>query len=362
MITAPLRTVVALASCAAFASQVVAQASFTVLPGPPDSNGERPFAVSSNGGYVAGSYRIDNSQYDTACNWDPSNGLRTLLPGNAFAISDDGGTTAVRASNGRMLAVYRDGFEFIEPSGGGVRFGYPHDVTPDGATIVGYFENADRDDEPFIWTHETGLIGLGLTPGARRGFAVSITPDGSAIAGWMDEDFGIAFVWTEETGYRMLEEYEQGPRLSEGFDLSDDGAVVVGRMGSDPGFWSRDGHAVPIPFFGGMRDGYALACSGDGGVIVGEMNSGTDRRAFIWDEANGTRELREALQSEYGLDLAGIELERASDISRSGNVIVGIGHYEGQAADFAWRFVVPTPPTAGLGLVLVLSAARRRRG
>ena len=86
----------------------------------------------------------------------------------------------------------------------------------------------------------------------------------------------------------------------------------------------------------------------------------------IWDEIHGSRNLKEVLTNDYGLDLSDWwDLDSATGISDDGTVIVGYGtnpdgHIE------AFRVVLPEPSTlVGLltaaGLALLACAWRRRR-
>ena len=86
---------------------------------------------------------------------------------------------------------------------------------------------------------------------------------------------------------------------SEGLGVSLDGQVVVG-----------------------LARGFIVPTCGD---WVDDHNV-----AFIWDPANGMRELKSVLVG-YGLDLTGWELYEARSISSDGTVICGIGTHNGVA-------------------------------
>jgi len=68
----------------------------------------------------------------------------------------------------------------------------------------------------------------------------------------------------------------------------------------------------------------ALAVSADGSVVLGWSDSNTAQGAFIWDAANGMRELDQVLIG-LGLDLTGWTLEGVSAIFNDGLTIVGYG-------------------------------------
>ena len=59
--------------------------------------------------------------------------------------------------------------------------------------------------------------------------------------------------------------------------------------------------------------------------MVGQGNSASGERAFIWDALNGMRNLKDVLENDYGLDLTGWTLEYARGVSSDGLTIVGYG-------------------------------------
>lgn len=72
-------------------------------------------------------------------------------------------------------------------------------------------------------------------------------------------------------------------------------------------------------------DGFseAHAVTGDGHIIVGQSGA----RPFWWDGRRGLRDLRELLESEYGMQesLRGWRLESVTVISADGRVLAGQG-------------------------------------
>ena len=82
--------------------------------------------------------------------------------------------------------------------------------------------------------------------------------------------------------------------------------------------------------------------------------------ATIWDEVLGARNLHDVLEIEFGVDLTGWRLERASDISSDGTVIVGTGiNPFGQTE--GWIAVIPEPTTLVLLATGSISIRRRRK-
>jgi uncharacterized membrane protein len=88
--------------------------------------------------------------------------------------------------------------------------------------------------------------------------------------------------------------------------------------------------------------------SADGKVIVGESDSGRGPivtfEAFVWDGANGMRNLRDVLSAQ-GDDLTGWELVSAVGVSADGGTIVGWGlNPAGQTEGWLARLPVPGEP------------------
>ena len=109
--------------------------------------------------------------------------------------------------------------------------------------------------------------------------------------------------------------------------------------------------------------------SADGSTVVGKSSVGYTSgpspepiyEAFVWDSANGMRELDDTLTG-LGLNLTGWSLDEATGISADGNTIVGWGmNPNGQRE--AWLATVPEPGTALPETIVVLgiAASRRRR-
>ncbi len=60
------------------------------------------------------------------------------------------------------------------------------DVSADGSVIVGYtstFVDGERILQAFRWTHATGIVSLGILPGAVSSIAAGVSGDGSAGGG-----------------------------------------------------------------------------------------------------------------------------------------------------------------------------------
>jgi uncharacterized membrane protein len=122
---------------------------------------------------------------------------------------------------------------------------------------------------------------------------------------------------------------------------------------------------------GGNNASEGFAVSGDGSIVVGRgSNVGAEAEAAIWTQSTGFVRLKDALTLQYGVDLTGWNLLDAMDISADGRVIVGRGRNpsgieEGWIVTNNEPFMpaqIPEPGTGSLvGLGLVLLARARRR-
>jgi uncharacterized membrane protein len=200
------------------------------------------------------------------------------------------------------------------------------DVSGDGSVVVGA-----SGSEAFRWTSSGGMVGLGDLPGGRfDSLAYGVSHDGSVVVG-AGTPFG---------------EVEFGFEIQEAFRWTWDRGMVG--LGDLPG---------------GALNSVAFAVSGDGSVVVGQGSGESGYEAFIWDETNGMRSLTRLLVDEFGLDLTGWTLTRASGVSDDGLTVVGYvqnpsGYLE------AWIATIPEPSThllVAVGLVW-LAVMRRKHG
>jgi uncharacterized membrane protein len=198
-------------------------------------------------------------------------------------------------------------------------------VSADGKTIVG-LSRGPTGSAAFRWTTETGLVSLGTLPGATKkiNHALGISPAGDAIVGISasQNSFEEAFRWTADTGMQPLGD------LAGGFFASD-----------------------------------AYAASDGGKLVVGESYTNFGYEAFIWDGPHGMRRLADMLTSDFNLDLQGLRLRSATDISASGQVIVGLATDAANNA-FAFRVNLVPEPSTLISLIVaisVLALIRQRR-
>ena len=288
------------------------------------------------------------------------------LPGgvpssSAFDTSADG---SVVVGGSRRLSNYEP-FRWTEEEGmvglGQLR-GVATGISGDGSVVVG------QSGEAFRWTQAGGMVGLGsLSGGGTSSFATSISADGSVVVGGSYSSLGYEpFRWTEAGGMVGLGHLSAGASSSEANDTSADGSVVVGygnspvRRGNEAFRWTEEGGMVGLGRFPGTySNSYATAISADGSVVVGGSSSDGFDAAFVWDEENGMRVLLDIL-SQQGIDMQGWVLQEASNISDDGLTIVGFGKNPLGYTE-AWIATIPEPSTALLISLGLIGLGVRRR-
>jgi uncharacterized membrane protein len=238
-----------------------------------------------------------------------------------------------------------------------------NDVTADGTVRVG----ATRVpgllpviDQGFFESDNGGIQTIGRLQGTGYSWLEATSADGSVAVGFADTPSNITSIrWTEEGGLEQLPNQPVGV-ASQASGITPDGSIITGYLGEDAYRWTQAGGFQLLGHLPGAGWAEGRDISADGSVIVGYNAIGGGDVAFIWDAAHGMRARKDALQSEFGLDLAGWELRNANAISDDGLSIVGWGT---NPAGFTEAFVVRLPePGAGLALLVlgVLAQPRRR--
>ena len=269
------------------------------------------YGVSGDGSVIVG---VD---YNTAgVRWMRQTGLEHFGGGHAMDASFDGSVIIGKGyrwtRQGGFTPLTLD--PVIDP--------FPRKVSDDGTVIVGSAHNGTRDFA-FRWTADSGIVFLPNLPnGGTPHPATALTPDGSVIVGTalLDADpvAGVAFRWTPETGTQPLPHLPNyNPQLT--------GAIATAV--------TPDGRAV----------------FGHEAVI---STTGLGQEAFVWDTANGTRPLKHVLETEYGIDLTGWQLESIEALSSDGTTLIGIGSHPDYGNHTAFRIIIPEPTS-----ILWLSAA-----
>lgn len=351
----PCALVSALLSCIPLAQAIAQEPFFMVLPNLPSGSENIPWAISADGSVVVGECTSANTAgiNREAYRWTLAGGIEALgdLPGGEFhssarGVSPDGSVIVGNSKAGGATSVdFGEAFRWTEP-GGMVSIGYlggdaiifarGEGASDGGLTVVGQTTGSNA---PFKWTSATGMVELArVDENVDFGRARAITPDATFIVG-IRGVFGEpneAVRWGP-AGITRLGHLPNGVG-SAAFDVSDDGSVVVGYDsiqqaggGQLPKAfrWSAGTGMVGLGFLpnsGEFPESRANAVSGDGSVVVGYGNPAFPAgRAFIWDTANGMRNLQEVLTNDLGLDLGGYILGEATDISADGRTLIGRG-------------------------------------
>jgi len=301
-------------------------------------------AASADGRVIVGYAKSTNGI--EAFRWTAATGMVGLgdLSGGtfssfAFAVSADGsvvvGDSRSFSGNEAFRWTPATGMVGLGDLPGGSFYSTAHGVSADGQVVVGSGRSAlsGTSDEAFRWTATNGMVALGDLPGgsySSRAWAVSA--DGSVVAGESGSSNGNeAFRWTAETGMVGLGDLDGGGFNSVAYGISADGSTVVGYGIPDTSWthevfrWTAASGMVGLGFLPCDTWTIARAVSGDGSIIVGDPQISSYKCVFIWDAQHGLRELESVLSSDYGLNLSGWQLGRATAITPDGNVIVGYG-------------------------------------
>ena len=135
-----------------------------------------------------------------------------------------------------------------------------------------------------------------------------------------------------------------GGSYSLGYGVSADGAVVVG-YGDGTGFsqhafrWTSAGMEDLGTMTGGTYSVMLWGVSADGTVVVGYGDgTGFGNHAFRWTAATGMRDLN-TLLADAGVNMTGITLVAAYDVSANGQFIVGQGDFSGATRAYIVRYL-----------------------
>jgi probable HAF family extracellular repeat protein len=273
---------------------------------------------------------------------------------DASAIRNSPNAQAVRWVNGVITPL---------TDTGGLRMVQAQAVSADGSVVVGggvVPNGTEQRQVAYRWSNGVATL-LGDAIAAN-----GVSADGSVVVG--DGRDTQAFRWVN--GVMTPLGSTPGNAYSSATAVSSDGRVVVGYAfgaAGSPAFRWENGVMSALGDFG--AGGAANAVSGDGSVVVGwaGIPGAGDTVATIWDAAHGTRDLRQVLQTEYGMDLNNWRFVQATGVSDDGRTIVGYGFGPDTGPNVttqAFRVTLPVPEPAALGVLLPAAAmvlCRRRR-
>ena len=292
--------------------------------------------VSADGSVVSG--WAGTSSPHIAFRWTADTGMEdigSLAPNRdteAWGLSADGrvivGYGFVSSGIYRGFRWENGAFMQFGTLGGDTSWAYA--ASGDGSVVVGAAQVASGFNHAFRWTPGSGMVDLGVLPGAVRSVGRAVSLDGEVVAGW--SGFGTlihhAFRWQNGV---MTDIHNPAFGNSEALGISGDGNTVVGAWAPTswvptlPFRWTSSTGMVDLGTLGGQW-GEAWATSNDGSVIVGwsdrDPGETSEWAAFRWTPSGGMEDLNVTYAS---LIPPGSRLEWASAVSPDGRFIVGNG-------------------------------------
>jgi probable HAF family extracellular repeat protein len=264
----------------------------------------------------------------------------------ALAVSGDGSVVVGSDSSDAGTEAFKwtaaDGISGLGDLPGSSFFSIAHAISDDGLTIGGE-GRGEEGTEATIWPTGAPLFGLGDLPGSSfRSKVFGLSSDGAIAVGQAQSADGLqAFRWTEADDMVGLG-FLGGGNFSRARAISSDGLVVVGEARDSSrnilAFrWTQSSQIVSLGDLpGGLDRSIAWDVSADGATIVGGSSTDAGNAAFIWDETNGMRNLADVLTDDFGVDMTGWILFEARGVSDDGLTIVGWG-FNPDGDTSAWR-------------------------
>ncbi|MGL4285803.1 MAG: hypothetical protein ACRCVA_05630, partial [Phreatobacter sp.] len=347
-----------------------AQTSGTVsaLPLPAGATGGSASVINGDGTVVVGNASYPSVLYTPPPPFSPG----TYTPNRPWRWTGGAGSTDLGAAGGHLFngasGISLDGTVLAGTSsspftaaagwrwteaGGYQMLALPVGTTDFGATVGGITVRGLSGDgntlvgatsvniaRAFRWTQAGGYENIGLPSGnAANGLpwsgstAAAASYDGSAVAvtvfGTVTTTTQRAARWTSAGGFEIIAP-TAGFQRTNGLGISRDGTVIAGDLlgtgGAQQAFkWTSAGGIQPLGYVPGATFSFYTGMSGDAGRIVG--NSGKDGAGafqvpFLWTTADGMRTL-DAVVTAAGVNLGGLTLTRANNISSDGSSIIG---------------------------------------
>ncbi|MGB3338735.1 MAG: autotransporter domain-containing protein [Devosia sp.] len=313
--------------------------------------------INRAGTHAAGQWSRSSSGLWRATLWGPDGqpvDLNTDVFSSSYVtgISDDGATVVGHNTALAVPGAFRwtasGGVEYLGSLGGTQSWAYG--VSGDGNTVIGRARRANFSEAPFVWISGAsgGVAGNqqmyelpGLVANPNQTLVMDITRDARFIVGAELGGFWQAVRWdiggiqagnVSAIGLGTFEGMTSG--YSQGYDISDDGRVVVGHSDIDGSYrafrWvegATGGVANNVQMYDlgtlGGDSSHASAVSGDGNVVVGQsMINNSDYVAYRWSEATGMIAVSEWLRR-AGVDVGTNQPDSANDTSGDGSVVVG---------------------------------------
>lgn len=180
------------------------------------------------------------------------------------------------------------------------------DMSADGQVIVGWNRPMTPPfaQRPYRWTQATGMVDLGIVPGASRGFADAVSGNGQVVVGRSIDSTNTTFPILWDLSGTVLVIGTRDARISA---LSFDGSIVVGSTPDPTGQsqrafrWTAATGLVTLPVPQGYVSAGAEAISDDGQIVLGRASTALgETRIFRWTQATGMQFVTTALGSAFG--------------------------------------------------------------
>ncbi|MCK4626194.1 MAG: PEP-CTERM sorting domain-containing protein [Phycisphaerae bacterium] len=314
--------------------------------------GTLPYEVAGDGSKVIGRDSAGNAAF-----WTSSGGWTSLgFGGYAYGISDDGSAITGWTGASQSTIGGNNAFRWT-PSTGVQILPSPANqglaISADGTTIVGAWGGGWDDRHPFRHTPAEGTIDMSTVTGmSLPGEARGVSGDGTAVTGWSDAG---GWLWQSDGTVIRLKDTPPGSTFDIcPWGISADGTTVVGGTVR----WTMQTGIVSLGNVPGGGSREARDVSGDGSIITGYVDA-PNQSAYMWDEPNGMRLLKDVLEQEYGLDLTGWQL-RWAHVSDDGLTFAGAG-YHPEGYDEGWVATIPEPATMSLLAVGAVALLKRKR-
>ncbi len=203
---------------------------------------------------------------------------------------------------------------------------FPRNLSADGKFVTGS-SSTTNGTGAFLWTEDTGMVGLGNLPEVVVSNGLAVSNDGSKVIGtYFDPTTTIqpqrAFQWTSGSGVVDFDPFPVGAVDRDATGLSADGSAIIGSYRSAPFapkivyLWNGSELTEIAP------SGFAGGISADGTVVVGNVFLNPNgpppfiEEALLWSDADGTTGL--------GYLPGGSQFSGAYGVSANGQVVVGI--------------------------------------
>ncbi|TWU29756.1 PEP-CTERM sorting domain-containing protein [Bythopirellula polymerisocia] len=390
--------------------QLTHAADFIVLENLSSIN-SRAYGVSNDGMVVAGIMRYGDPSVSEAFRWTDVSGMVGLgpLPGGDSSGAGENGRQPLSRDGSTIVGYSYDddasytrtafiqntigGMQGIDPNPG-TRATTANGVSHNGSVVIGTITTVSDDNpEPFRWTEEDGLVGLGHLAGNNATYPSDISDDGAIIVGTsIDRQSAGAeyevFTWSESNGMLgtgIVGAPDDGGLRPNPAVVSSDGATIAGTTYGSSGTdleafrWTADSGVVGLGFLPGTEgengeaDSQVRDMTPDGRLIVGRSGFYPDEIPFVWSEAAGMENFQQVLIDRYGMGdaLEGWNLTSIQSVSANGQYFTGWSSPENHPSDgletawlirldVPWGTTVPEPSSLFL-LALGLGAISNYR-